>query len=224
MFAKLLKYLWSFFLSFLPLLRDIFIQNKFVKKKNKSDFLLRSCHRGAVCWRNPQKTPHHPVPRPRRWLGSRGGTRKRAAGQSCPIPILEGCVLFGWKTKRCNTPRGNLWVHLKIFPPYIYSLLHLREWGHSLNSSQSSSQIHRGLSTEAGQRKRRIKLSQSSIKTGSMNMSWTIHQKEFDWILILVMFRCLLISVWVSHLQQGSEGRSNFRLSSKQGCSWFWEM
>lgn len=93
----------------------------------------------------------------------------------------------------------------KISPPYIYSLLHLRGWGHSPNSSRSSSQNHRGLSTEAGgQRKRHIDFSQSPVRTGNTYMSsifkWI--QEACNWILILVMFHCRLISVCLTSAER----------------------
>lgn len=63
----------------------------------KGVFLLQSCHRAAECWRSPQKTPLHLVPRTKRWSGSHETTTSKADGQSCPRPVEGGHGLKGEK-------------------------------------------------------------------------------------------------------------------------------
>lgn len=68
-------------------------------------YLLQSCHRVAGCWKSPQKTLLHLVPRTNWWLGSHGMTKSKAGGQSCPIPVEVGDGLKGGKGFN-TAPRG----------------------------------------------------------------------------------------------------------------------
>lgn len=76
----------------------------------KGVFLLQSCHRAAGCWRSPQKTPLHLVPRTKRWLDSHETSRSKADGQNCPIPVEAGQGLKG--KKLFNNPSQR---HLKVY-------------------------------------------------------------------------------------------------------------
>lgn len=121
----------------------------------KGVFLLQSCHRAAGCWRSPQKTPLHLVPRTKRWLDSHETSRSKADGQNCPIPVEAGQGLKGKKGFNNPPPPKTSKSILKYCPPYIYSLLHLTVWGHWQNSSPPSGQVRHEPSTREKQKEER---------------------------------------------------------------------
>lgn len=85
--------------------------------------LLQSCHRDAGCWRSPQKTPLHLVPRTKRWPGSHETKRSKADGQSCPIPV-EGEHGLKGKKGLYTLPR-----HIKVHTAHlIFTVFSARQY------------------------------------------------------------------------------------------------
>lgn len=67
------------------------------------EFLPRSCHRAAGCWRSPQQTLLHLGPRTTTWWDSRETMKNKAGGQSCPKPVeMEHSVSQRNKTLHCQ--------------------------------------------------------------------------------------------------------------------------
>lgn len=145
----------------------------------KGVFLLQSCHRAAECWRSPQKTPLHLVPRTKRWSGSHETTTSKADGQSCPRPVEGGHGLKGEKKakkKAHNSPQRQLKVYSSP-PPYIYSPLHLTVWDHWLNSSPPSEQARHEPSTRERQREERKDIF-TSAQYNSANFSLLLKSRR----------------------------------------------